>query len=178
MAGRRFKEILSGPLPARPAGESDCAALAAESRSPAGQAGSGLVGIFSSPSSGTIFRSCRTSRQGPIPHHVGWKAPLAVACVVLALEAILAWSVGIGRPFRGDEPHFVETIIQFGTRPLNLDLLTHYNEMSGPVPFVLYGTWGRVFGFGPPVLRLFSVVVALATYLLWYWFLHSETGSL
>lgn len=112
-----------------------------------------------------------------MPHPVGWKRLLAVACVLLTLEAVLAWAVGIGRPFRGDEPHFVETIVQFGTQPLSLDLLAHYNEMSGPVPFVLYGTWGRLFGFEPQALRLFSIAVALTTYLVWYWFLHSETGS-
>jgi hypothetical protein len=113
-----------------------------------------------------------------MPYKVGWKRMLVAAWVVLAFQTVVAWGVGIGRPFRGDEPHFVETIIEFGTRPLNLDLLAHYNEMSGPVPFVLYGTWGRLFGFGPQALRLFSIVVGLATYLLWYWFLHSETGSL
>ena len=102
---------------------------------------------------------------------------LAVALCAFTVEAILACIVGIGRPYRGDEPHFVETIVQFGTRPLSLDLLAHYNEMSGPVPFVLYGTWGRLFGFEPHALRAFSILVAVATYVLLYWFLDSETGN-
>ena len=109
---------------------------------------------------------------------VGWKHLAGCVCVILAVEAIAAFCVDIARPLRADEPHFVETIIQFGTRPLSLDLLTHYNEMSGPVPFVLYGAWGRVFGFEPQILRLFSIVVAVCTYLLLFWFLQSETGNL
>ena len=109
---------------------------------------------------------------------VDWKSLIACVCIIGALEAIAAWAVGIDRPLRADEPHFVETIIQFGTTPLSLDLLTHYNEMSGPVPFVLYGAWGRLFGFEPHMLRLFSIVVAVATYVLLFWFLQSETGNL
>ena len=112
-----------------------------------------------------------------MPHKVGWKRLVIAACALLALQAVLACAVGVGRPFRGDEPHFVETIVQFGTQPLTLDLLAHYDEMSGPVPFVLYGTWGRFFGFEPQTLRLFSILVALATCLLWFWFLQGETGS-
>jgi hypothetical protein len=109
---------------------------------------------------------------------VGWKGLLTCACLILAIEAIAAWGIGIDRPLRADEPHFVGTIIQFGTTPLSLDLLTHYNEMSGPVPFVLYGAWGRLFGFEPQTLRMFSIIVAVATYVLLFWFLHSETGNL
>ena len=109
---------------------------------------------------------------------VGWKGLIACAAIIAAVEAIVAWGVGIDRPLRADEPHFVETIIQFGTNPLSLDLLAHYNEMSGPVPFVLYGAWGRLFGFEPQTLRLFSIVVAVTTYVLLFWFLQSETGNL
>jgi hypothetical protein len=109
---------------------------------------------------------------------VGWKGLVACACLIAVVEAVAAWGIGIDRPLRADEPHFVGTIIQFGTTPLSLHLLTHYNEMSGPVPFVLYGAWGRLFGFDPPTLRLFSIVVAVATYVLLFWFLQSETGNL
>ena len=99
------------------------------------------------------------------------------ACLLALLELVLAWGVGIDRPLRGDEPHFVKTIVQFGTRPLSLDLLAHYDEMSGPVPFVLYGAWGRLFGFEPQALRLFSILVAVVTYVLLFWFLQTETGN-
>src|SRR5205823_686203 len=90
---------------------------------------------------------------------VDWKSLVACTCLIAAIEAVAAWGVGIDRPLRADEPHFVGTIVQFGTTPLSLDLLAHYNEMSGPVPFVLYGAWGRLFGFDPQTLRLFSIIV-------------------
>jgi hypothetical protein len=112
-----------------------------------------------------------------MPYNVGWKKMGAVLCAAAAVEGLLAWVVGIDRPLRGDELHFVETIVHFGTSPLSLDLIAHYNEMSGPVPFVLYGAWGRMFGFEPHVLRLFSIAVALATYAFLYWFLQSESGD-
>ncbi|MBI3860641.1 MAG: hypothetical protein HY290_01955 [Planctomycetia bacterium] len=110
-------------------------------------------------------------------HRVGWRRLLAVAAFAAAGELLLAYFVGLDRPLRADEPHFVRVIVAFGTSPLNLDLLAHYDAMSGPVPFLLYGAWGRVFGFEPQALRLFSIVVAVVTYTLWYWFLHSESGN-
>src|SRR5260370_37885046 len=113
-----------------------------------------------------------------MPYKVGWKRMAAVICAAAAIEGLLACVVGIDRPLRGDELHFVETIVNFGTSPLSLDLLAHYNEMSGPIPFVLYGAWGRMFGFEPHVLRLFSIIVAVSTYVLLFWFLQSETGNL
>ena len=115
----------------------------------------------------------RERHAAPMP----WKILIACACIIAAVEAVLAWGVGIERPWRGDEPHFVKTIVHFGTRPLSLDLLTHYDEMSGPLPFVLYGAWGRMFGFEPQTLRLFSILVAVATYVMLFWFLESETGN-
>jgi hypothetical protein len=107
-----------------------------------------------------------------------WRKLLIVACVIAACEAVLAFFIGLDRPLRADEPHFVKAIIRFGTTPLSFDLLAHYDAMSGPVPFLLYGAWGRVFGFDPQTLRLFSIVIALATYLLLFWFLHSESQNL
>src|SRR4029077_4879238 len=89
--------------------------------------------------------------------------------LVWAMEGIAAWGVGIDRPLRADEPHFVGTIIQFGTTPLSLDLLTHYNEMSGPFALVRCAAGGRMFGFEPQTLRLFSIIVAVATYVLLFW---------
>lgn len=117
-------------------------------------------------------------RAGLATQPLGWRKLLIVAWVIAICEAILALSIGLDRPLRADEPHFVRAIIRFGTTPLNLDLLAHYDAMSGPVPFMLYGAWGRVFGFEPESLRLFSLFVALATYVLWFWFLHSESRSI
>ncbi|MDH5185709.1 MAG: hypothetical protein OEW70_01440 [candidate division WOR-3 bacterium] len=66
--------------------------------------------------------------------------------------------------------HFVETIRQFG-KEINLNLIRHYNEMSTPLPFILYALWGRIFGFEVHILRYFSMIIAFITYILFYWLL-------
>jgi hypothetical protein len=113
----------------------------------------------------------------PLSHPVGWRLMAAAACVIAVGELLLALAVGLDRPLRADEPHFVRNIIRFGSEPLSFDLVTHYDAMSAPLPFVLYGAWGRMFGFEPQTLRIFSLVVALATGLLWFWLLQSTTGK-
>jgi hypothetical protein len=86
------------------------------------------------------------------------------------MEASLVLLYNTHASYYGDEAHFVPTIHQFVTG-INLNTLKHYDEMSTPLPFVLYALWGRVFGLDLPNLRLFSMVIAFATYLLFYWLL-------
>ena len=62
----------------------------------------------------------------------------------------------------GDEEHFVLTIKQFG-KSIDLETLKHYDEMSTPAPFVVYGLWGRMVGFELIPLRLLSVLIAVVT---------------
>ena len=81
------------------------------------------------------------------------------------LGGIAVW--GIDRPAWGDESHFYETVKLFGTQ-FNLSTLKHYEEMSTPFPFMAYALWGRIFSFELPVLRVFSLVVAGATYFSFY----------
>jgi len=85
--------------------------------------------------------------------------------VLIAFNAGLVVFAGLDRPLWGDETHFVQTVRQFGHHP-TLDTLKHYNEMPGPLTFMLYGLWGRLFGFRIPVLRLLSILPAVATYVL------------
>jgi len=70
----------------------------------------------------------------------------------------------------GDERHFVETIKFFGDE-ISFKSLKHYNEMSTPFPFLLYAAWGRVFNFDLNTLRLLSILLALITYLAFYYLL-------
>lgn len=65
----------------------------------------------------------------------------------------------------GDERHFVETVRLFAHDP-SLATLRTYPEMSGPLPFALYAIWGTLFGLELPVLRIFSLLIAAASYLL------------
>ena len=51
--------------------------------------------------------------------------------------------IGINRPYWGDEAHFAETVRYFGNE-ISLNTLKSYNEMSTPLPFVLYALWGKI----------------------------------
>lgn len=82
--------------------------------------------------------------------------------------AALAW-FGVNRPMPwGDEAHFHEAIKQFAHHP-TLETLRTYNEMSTPLPFVLYALWGKAFGLDLPVLRIGSLVIASLALGLGYW---------
>lgn len=100
---------------------------------------------------------------------------LFVGFMVLVL-LVTVWFVDLGSPCYHDECHFVETVELFG-RDMSLTTIKGYNEMSTPLPFILYGLWGRMFGFGLHVLRLFSLLVAGITYVLFYRLLTDVCGS-
>ena len=71
-----------------------------------------------------------------------------------------------------DEVHFLEAAKLFGSG-LSLHSLASYNETSGPLPFILYGLWGRIFGFGMPALRFLSLLIGFAALSLLHYFLYS-----
>ena len=95
------------------------------------------------------------------------------ALFLIVFHTAVALTVDLNRPEWGDEIHFVRTARQFGQEAWSLERLQHYEEMSGPLPFMAYGVWGRLCGFELPRLRLFSILVALATYLLYHRLLYS-----
>jgi len=63
-----------------------------------------------------------------------------------------------------DEEHFYFTILEFIQQP-NLHTLKHYEEMSTPLPFMLYAAWGWLFDSSLATLRIFSLTVAFTTIL-------------
>jgi hypothetical protein len=77
----------------------------------------------------------------------------------IIFESIVVIAGDLNREPWGDEYHFVQTVKQFGTN-FSIETLTHYNEMSGPLPFIIYSLWGRVFGFDLFILRLLSILIA------------------
>ncbi|MEW5993728.1 MAG: hypothetical protein AB1744_04950 [Candidatus Zixiibacteriota bacterium] len=89
---------------------------------------------------------------------------IAFLVFLIVFQTAVIAIVGLDRPLWIDEEHFVQTIRQFG-EGISPTLLKHYNEMSTPLPFILYALWGRLFGFDIHVLRILSVIIALATYL-------------
>jgi hypothetical protein len=92
---------------------------------------------------------------------------LIFLCIALLFFEGIIFYFSMNRPLWGDESHFVNTINQFG-KDMSIDTIKHYNEMSTPLPFILYSVWGRIFSFDLQILRIFSVIIALSTYLLFY----------
>ncbi|MDF1544920.1 MAG: glycosyltransferase family 39 protein [bacterium] len=98
-----------------------------------------------------------------------------------AIAVLFELSVGLvgeikNRPVWGDESHFYETSADFA-EAITLEKLTHYHEMSTPLPFVVYGVWGRLFGSDLFTMRLLSILIALLTYLLFHRILYELTSS-
>ncbi|MFH1374285.1 MAG: hypothetical protein ABII79_10865 [bacterium] len=104
------------------------------------------------------------------------KSLLALVVSLIALQSVVIGVAGLDRPYWGDESHFVPTVREFGDE-ISLDRLKHYNEMSGPLPFVVYALWGRAFGFEIHVLRILSVIIALLTGLVFHRLLYTVTGK-
>ena len=85
--------------------------------------------------------------------------PAILIVVYLSGIAIVA----LPRPCWRDECHFVETIVRF-ENDFSISTLLHYNEMSTPLPFMLYAAWGKVAGDSLFDLRMFSLLVACAAF--------------
>lgn len=85
---------------------------------------------------------------------------------LLIFEGIVFY-FAVNRPYWNDEAHFVDTINHFG-EDMSISTIKSYNEMSTPLPFILYSFWGRIFNFRIQTLRIFSVLVAFITYLLFH----------
>ena len=90
--------------------------------------------------------------------------------VSMAFILSFAWLFAIQHSHWGDEIRFVNTISYFGN-DFHLQKLVHYNEMSAPLPFVLYAMWGKLVGFALNDLRAFSLIIAVITYVLFFWFI-------
>lgn len=100
---------------------------------------------------------------------------LWVAWCLFYLGGLLA-AAGIGQRYPGDESHFIGTS-QLFAKGITLDLLRHYPEMSGPLPFSLFGWWGNVFGWQLAVMRMFAVTVAFLTLMLLHRLLRDVLSS-
>lgn len=84
--------------------------------------------------------------------------------LLFLLQIIIIYAIKLNRPIYGDEVHFVPTVLFLG-KNLTLQTIKHYPEMNTPLGFVLYGLWGRAFGFELPILRTLSIILAIITYI-------------
>jgi len=90
-----------------------------------------------------------------------YKFLIILVIFLIIFEGIVAY-FGINRSYWGDEAHFIPTINRFGD-DLSITTIKHYNEMSTPLPFILYSFWGRIFNFDVQTLRIFSLIIAFIT---------------
>lgn len=81
----------------------------------------------------------------------------------ITVYILLLAKFGINHPCWHDECHFVETVRLFMAHP-SLETLKYYDEMSTPLPFILYAAWGTVFGDSLACLRVLSLIIAFLTY--------------
>lgn len=102
---------------------------------------------------------------------------LLLIIVVLIYETILYMGVGLRQPTWADEHHFIPTIEEFGDG-MSLRKLKTYNDMSTPLPFLLYALWGKVFGFHLHQLRFFSLIIAFFTFIIFYTFYFQASGRI
>ena len=102
------------------------------------------------------------------------KSALLLCIIILLFEMTVAFigKINTREPW-GDELRFYATIIDFGNS-LTVDLLQHYNQMSTPLPFMMYAWWGKLFGFELFTLRIFSIILAFLTYLLFHRILYEK----
>lgn len=82
----------------------------------------------------------------------------------------LVFVIGLNHPFWGDERHFVATIRYFG-KHFSINTLADYDQVTGPLVFILYMLWGKITSFSIAHLRLLSLVFSAAALILtFYWF--------
>jgi hypothetical protein len=86
---------------------------------------------------------------------------------IIGVQLFIVSIVGLKSLCYHDECHFVETVKLIGQNP-NIDSIKHYNEMSTPLPFVMYALWGRVVGFELYHLRILSIIVAVSVCFLFF----------
>lgn len=95
----------------------------------------------------------RTVNRGRLRYRIAWIIAL------LAVQGGALYYIGLASPPYADEIHYLKTIKEFSS-DLTFDALLDYNEVAGPLPFVLYGAWGKLFGTDISHLRLLSILLA------------------
>lgn len=98
------------------------------------------------------------------------KSSLLLIIFLIFYQSILYFTIIKNQSFWGDEYHFIQTVKQFN-KDISLSQLKHYNEMSTPLPFILYALWGKLWGFQLHTLRLFSIIIGFITILTYYFLL-------
>jgi hypothetical protein len=101
---------------------------------------------------------------------------LAFLAFAIAVELGTVLTLGINRAPHNDESPYLATMQLFGSG-ITIDMLRTYNEISTPLPFIVYGFAGRLVGYDISHLRVISLVIALVTYVLFFELVLAITGN-
>ena len=89
--------------------------------------------------------------------------PLALVLLIITFVIL----TDLDYPLRGDEEHFISTVELFGDN-YNLRTALDYPEVTGPLFYYMYASWGRLIGFSPADLRIFNLLLSAITFILLY----------
>jgi hypothetical protein len=93
---------------------------------------------------------------------------ISFGTIILVYLVAVSLTWGLQREPWGDERHFLEQARSFG-KDLSLDHLRDYEEVTPPLAFILYGLWGKVAGLDTANLRVLSLIIAGAVFVLLTW---------
>ena len=87
-----------------------------------------------------------------------------VVCYTLVYLITIVCILNLNHPIYGDEGHFYRTTLRFANEPA-LHTLQTYEEMSTPLPFILYAVWSKITTNELSSLRIFSLLISFCTFL-------------
>jgi hypothetical protein len=97
--------------------------------------------------------------------------------VLILLCLTFALLTGLNYAFRGDEEHFVSTVELFSD-DLSPAAALDYPEVTGPLFYYMFASWGRLDGSSTESLRVFNLIVSLAVVILLYFLYGRVLGNL
>ena len=88
---------------------------------------------------------------------------VSILFLILFYQILIIYFIPLSSPTRGDERHFVETIVHF--KEINISTLKDYKQVIPPAVFVIYSLWGKLVGYELAQLRILSVIIAFITFI-------------
>lgn len=103
---------------------------------------------------------------GALPPDMPRRAPALTfwAMVAIVYGLVLLYTGGLTFPLERDELHFWPTSVMFGRDPITA--LTHYEELSTPLPFIVFGLMSRAGMHGVVLARSFNLALSAGVVIL------------